>query len=383
MYYENFLNSLTPLNVIPESASFNDMSIFTERAIQDAYNEAAISLACQEIAVFESVVLREEDTVGDAADSAVASATVKKSVLDYVKEFFAKIWKAIKEFFQKLIDKIKAFFDKKQLEAMNKLMKKFNAAVAVYKSASGDAKNDDFGYFADPGLAKLALDFMAETPGEAEAAAREALDGLIKLSKEKRDSTAGQEYIEKNFNVKDNIDKIRGDKTVKKFVKSYLEDVVNGGDENKDLIRIMGSNIGSKAGDLEFLVRNVRSWMDGVKKTYQKSKKAIDTMMKQARQLTNINHRSVRAYCSACRKLSGFLTKICSACNRFYNRMYRDGVKCVKKVIAGAKKWQSGAKNESVSYYNLDEGFDFYLEEDEGEEAEGDDVDFDMSDDEK
>ena len=105
-----------------------------------------------------------------------------------------------------------------------------------------------------------------------------------------------------NFNTKNFIDGVKGDEGVKKSLKAEAEDQV-------PMIRITGATIGKYAAKLETLVRNVKSWMDSTKKSYNNSKKAIDEMMKQAKQLTNINHRSVRAYCSACRKLSHFLTK--------------------------------------------------------------------------
>lgn len=370
MYYENFLNSLQPSNIIPESASFTDMAIFANRGIQDAYNETAISLAYGEMAVFESVVLNEaEDDV-----------KIKKSVLDKVKEFFANIWKKIKEFFMKIIDKIKAFFDKKKLEAMNKLMAKFNAAVKVYKSAGSKAANDDFGYFADPVTAKDYLDIAEVIPSTAENLTRSVLDKLVSMSKETKDSTAGEDFV--NEYLKDTVEKmmeeIKGDQSLKKAIKSES-------DEEIEQVRILGSNIGQKASALEELVRNVKAWMNSTKKCYNSSKKAIDGMMNQAKKLTNINHRTVRAFCSACRKTTSALTRIVGAINRVYKKYYSDGLRCVKKVIAGAKKWQSS--NESVDFSitadTIEESFNFYLEgEDEdtkkSDDTEEVDVDFEM-----
>ena len=389
MYYESFLNSIQPSNVIPESASFNDMAIFANRAIQDVYNETAISLVANEMSVFESVMLHEEDDGN-------ASASVKKSTLDKIKKFFADIWARIKEFFQKIIDKIKKFFEKKQLEAMNRLMKKYNDAIAVYKNAGAQAKNDEFGYAINPSYAKGLLEAMEEMPQSAEESAKEAFDVLKKLPKENKDSTAGEEALEKLGWTKDKIkeeyaDQIK-DGSLRKIVAAAVEGVDLEGNTvtNQAQMKITGQSILSPVGKaLEETVRNIKKWLEATKKSFNNSKKAIDKMMKQARDIVNINHRTVRTYCKACNAVTHWITKYIGAITRVYKKLYSDGVRVVKKVIAGAKKWQNEKKstNESYeynfnSYSSIDEGFDFYLEEDEESKSSEDDSveDFDMED---
>jgi hypothetical protein len=285
------------------------------------------------------------------------------------------------------------------MEAMNRLMKKFNDAVKVYASAPAEAKNDDFGYFMNPAWAKNLLDEYGFVPVKAKDLASEALKGLTQLAKEKKDSSAGEEYIEKNFS-KDMIEDtfLPKDESLRKAIKA---EITEGDGFTRDSsgkvtghlqtdIRLMGKDINPRvAGLLEELVRNVKKWLEATKKSYNETKKSIDSMMKQAKQLTNINHRSVRAYCGSCKKINSILTKMIGTITRCYRKIYSDGVRVVKKVIAGAKKWQKEKKstNESFeyefnSYDPMDEAFNFYLEEDEEAKSSEDDnvEDFDMED---
>ena len=130
MFYENFLNSIKPdMTFIPESASFNDMSIFTDRALQDAYNEAAITITGQESSIFESI-MNEAEGDSDGGNNAEVSKETKKSLLKTVGDFFGWLWGKIKGFFQTIADKIKELFNKAVLAAGKGSAKDFNEALA-------------------------------------------------------------------------------------------------------------------------------------------------------------------------------------------------------------------------------------------------------------
>lgn len=133
MYYENFLNSITPdSSYIPESATLNDFSVFTNRAIQDSFNEAFISVAMQEMAMFSSVV--------NEADDAAAAKEKKKSLLKTIADWFKKAWAAIKGFFERIIDAVKKAYTKFKIEKGKVLEKEFDDALNKLVAAKDETK---------------------------------------------------------------------------------------------------------------------------------------------------------------------------------------------------------------------------------------------------
>jgi len=372
MYYENFLNSIQPnTDIIPESAkSFNDMAIFTNRAIQDAYNEAVISIAANEMAVFESAVIQEADDSGN-----------KKNILEYVKEFFKAIWEAIKNFFLGIIDRIKEFFDNQKMKALNKLKAKFDQAVDYIKKNSMDKA--EIGEVVQYGEAKTGLETMQSAIKHGAVLAQNAFNTLKGF--ENQDEAQG--FINRNLTN----DMIEG-----RILKTFELKSTNGGKDVAMLmfnsckrVKLDTTNIASNAEDLKNLITDVNGWISSVKKAYNETKKTVDGCMKDAKNLTNINKKQVKAYCASCKKILNVLTKMIGAFNSCYKKCYGVGLSAVKKTISIAKKKGANitAKNEGYEYGSYDyfeENFDFVLEEDDVEAVAKDDdedIDFEMKED--
>ena len=133
MFYENFLNSINPdTSYIPESATLNDYSIFTNRAIQDHFNECFIDVAMQEMAMFSSVV--------NEADDQAAVAEKKKSLLKTIGEWFKKAWAAIKGFFARIIDAIKKAYTKFKIEKGKVLEAEFDKSLKICVEKKDETK---------------------------------------------------------------------------------------------------------------------------------------------------------------------------------------------------------------------------------------------------
>ena len=142
MFYENYLNSIKPdMSFIPESASFKDAGIFTERSIQDAFNEAFIGLAMNEMTMFEKAINEADEDASKEAEKK-ASPEKKKEILGSIKKFFTFIWGKIKGFFINIIDKVKEIYTKFKVEKGKVIEKDFNESLDKLAKARG--KDDKF-----------------------------------------------------------------------------------------------------------------------------------------------------------------------------------------------------------------------------------------------
>ena len=372
MFYENFLNSIEPnADIIPESASFTDMSVFTNRAIQDAYNEAVISMASNEMTVFEAAIHEADGDAGNAGNS----TENKKRVLDYIKEFFAKIWSAIKGFFQNIITKIKEFFNNQKMKALNKLIAKFDKAVKHFKINKSDA---DFGTIKDPGEAEKVFTALNN---DIVHGSKLASDILIELRhvKEEDGANAAQQIIDDKFSDRNIQQKILGQQS-----DNSGRDIMSVLIANVKEIKVNGNNIGTYADSIKKLLTDVNGWISNIKAAYNNTKKDVDKFMKMAKDLTNINHKAVRAYCNGAKRILSFLNKMVGFTNAAFKKMYQQALSTAKKVISAANKGGANLKESTdFDYDPFDENFDFVLEKDDEEVVADDvedseDIDFDI-----
>jgi hypothetical protein len=385
MFYENFLNSIEPnMDIIPESASFTDMSIFANRSIQDVYNETVISMASNEMAIFEAVVLEAEGEPDPNSDvqkalAAKESPENKKRILDYIKEFFAKIWSAIKGFFATIINKIKEFFNKQQMKKLEKLCKQFNSAVNYFKSNSSDAKLGEIKSLKETwAVFKLLNNFI----NDGETVSKNMLNKLAGIKKEDG-ANAAEELLSKEFSQDAIDDAIFGVKS-----NNNQKDTISIAFANIEKTEITAKNVGTYAGKITTLLKCVNGWIGEIKKAYNASKKNIDSFMAAAKKLTNINTKAVRAYCNGCKRIVSTLNKAIGASNSEFKKIYQGALSTAKATISAAKK--AGATiNESTEEYSgiydaFNENFNFVLEEDEVEASDdepstdSEEIDFDV-----
>ena len=388
MFYENFLNSIDPnTDIIPESASFSDMSIFTNRAIQDAYNETVISLASNEMAIFEAVMLEAEvgkpDSNSDVQkalgaaenkkDDAVAqSPQAKKKVLDYIKEFFAKIWSAIKGFFANIINKIKEFFNNQKMKQLQKLIKRFDIAVEFFKVNGTEEK---FGTIRSLKDSLKIFKSVYAAIGEGEKLSKNMVGKLANV-KIADGASAAEDLVNREFSQEAIERAIFGNKggatstTVQKDTSAMFS-----GLEKTD---VTGKNIGEYAEKIKSILNIVNGWINEIKKAYNASKKNIDSYMNQAKKLTNINTRAVRAYCNGCKRLISALNKLIGGTNSEFKKIYQEALSVAKKVISSAKRAGANIVDESFEGYGYDSFIEnFVLEGDDDMDDEDVEVDSD------
>lgn len=325
MFYENFLNSIKPdMSFIPESASFNDMVVFTNRAIQDAYNEAAISITCQEIAIFESALNEaSEDPTSvvkndpAAAANAPVSQEQKKTILGTIKKFFSWIWDKIKGFFGTIISKIKEIFAKVMVGKGKGTRDNFIAALDKYE---GDA---DFNVYPFE-FSKLISKTVMAGHEEIISAAKSILN---------KDITAD--------NVAEEVEKFRkaaeeDNKAIKEFEKSAKKEIKD------STIKVKIANIKANKNTILDVVYGGSGWLKQVEKSYGTCKKAIDDNMKTFKDL--INKAKDKGQISALKgKLqmvkieSNALMKVTGMYNTLMRKLRANYVSVVAKILVATK----------------------------------------------
>ncbi len=393
MYYETFLNSINPdSSIIPESASFDDMGIFTNRHIQDAYNEVSISLAYNEMALFESVMLEADDNkeVGNPeVQKALAAKETenKKKILDYIKEFFKKIWEGIKGFFQKLIAKIKAYFDNAKRKQIDNMLKKFDIAIKSVDSS----EEKTYGEIIPPTVAYGAMKGLLKGISDLEQFARKIYGKLGSAE----NASAADDIVKSELSEDAILDVVTGGLKTSTKLKSLKLTKLSSDAMISSLAteKITNKNISTYAPKIKTLVKNINEWINNIKKAYNETKKTIDTLMNDAKKLTNVNKSAVKSYCSACRTILSYLSQAVSGTNGAFKKAYNDSLRMVNAVISDGKKAGANFKDvkESVenseSYDPFEEEFKFFNEEDEAEvespssdDVEETEVDFELED---
>lgn len=374
MFYENYLNSLTPdTSYIPESASLTDAAIFAERAYQDIYNEAFFALASQEMAVFESMIL-EADGDAPAADNTV-SKEKKKNLLKIIGEAFKALWTKVSGAFANAKDFIEKKFKEKAEANSNKFKSDFLKAV-------NNIPNDK--------VYKGIYDFSYQMPSEnninnVKALLTDARDALWSTL-ENPDEWAAEFNRDKIFSILD----VNGEKSTEKKTKINIALP-----EKKE---VKGSEIKSNAKSIADMVTNINGFMKTLKVAYKAAKETIDTCMKYAKDVMNKKDESFSIINDACKKLISLAKDVSSALTQYISQYSKvrfnirsQYVSLMAKVIVqygGKKKGSSESSsesseetvsNESYTMDAFEESLNYYLEKDEPEDDEVD-IDDDVED---
>lgn len=317
MFYENYLNSLKPdTSYIPESASFNDMTIFAQRAYQDAYNEAFFALASQEMAVFEAAI-HEED--GGAITSQQIDARDKKGLLEIVKNAISTIWQKVKGFFSDIITRIQ---------------KKF----ADFKKEQGDKIKNDF----KKGVANLKDDYKAK--------------GIYKFEWLKK-----QDVMDKANAVADLAKKAYDDALADNWADTYNKDAIakalgfdsadNFKIEAPEKVEVTAADIKSAQQMIINTVFDPNGMIKRIKIAYKAAKKSVDDALKSAKSAMGKGkeNRELNAACksiiSFCRDCSSMITKFVGKNLSVFLAVRANWAALMAKIaIKGSKK-----KEEKVS----------------------------------
>lgn len=365
MYYENFLNSITPdSSYIPESATLNDYSIFTNRAIQDSFNEAFISVAMQEMTMFSSVV--------NEADDAAAAKEKKQSLLKTIAEWFKKAWAAIKGFFARIIDGIKKAYTKFKIEKGKVLEAEFDKALKICTEKKDDTKYKVFPF-------SIAKQYI-ETFG------KEELTKIQDIVKEvnKKDVTVKSEDLKNEFS-KDNIAKRISNNKANNWddytkALEFREDAVNNvKGKNYSEETVLAVNANKKL--IVELVFKPDTFVGSIKQMYNHTKNMLDLSMSTAKEHVNRMGttysgqkvdvpenvtKGLEVRLSIFNSLLQMATKIVNIGVATIKKCRSSWVSCVAGIITRAKriggKEEKKSTNESALF---DKIYDFFTEGDE------------------
>ena len=311
MFYENYLNSVkSDMSFIPESASFKDASIFTERAIQDAFNEAFIGLAMNEMTMFEKALTEAE---GDATKTST-SPEKKKEILASIKKFFTFIWGKIKGFFLNIIDKVKEIYTKFKVEKGKVLQKDFTESLdKLAKVKNGDDK------FVNAIYEPKAIDGLKGAKSDFEELAKYAEESFTDFLT--MNGNGGDDFFEK-YSEDAIFIKLSNINSLEKY-----EPTANG--TINDILGLKNVII-----DLVFKQETI---INDIKTNYNASKKIIDDFMKDAQKIVN-KDMDVKGYLKIVSKISSAITKLQSKYLTEAKKIRSNYVSIVSKVIVASKR---------------------------------------------
>ena len=86
--------------------SFNDISIYSCREIQDVYNESMMNIFITESSYFQDIIHKRSSGVLTESVLLEAEEGRFKKFINTIKEFFKNLWEKIKGFFKKIKEKI-------------------------------------------------------------------------------------------------------------------------------------------------------------------------------------------------------------------------------------------------------------------------------------
>ena len=376
MYYENFLNSIKPnTTFIPESASYGDMAIFTERAIQDSYNETIIAIAHEEMAMFESTMYLNE--LSDDALKKSASTKSKGNILERIKQFFKTIWEKIKGFFTNIITKIKELFTKFKADKGKILEVDFTRALdALPKDWKIDGIAPFDSYKKIYRFAIQNIDIADQNVNEAYAYMKK---NLKKFSAQDMDQF-NADAVAKKFKRFDS----EKDVTFKNWIEAATDNTVK--DENgnvKGTKELTASEIKSNKGLIIDVVFNGKDWSTAVKKCYDSSKKNVDKTMERAKQIVNANPDGINAFLAISKQCLSLMTKISGLMTSAMKSIRSNYVSLVSKVVVASKIklpkresadlfYESNRISDDVDYFG-EASYDYFLEEESGDDDSSDD----------
>lgn len=311
MFYENYLNSIKPnMSIIPESASISDMAIFTERAIQDVFNETFINVAMQEMTMFSS--LNEAD---EEKKEAPASPEAKKKKLETIKGIISKIWGAIKGFFMNAIDKVKEIYTKFKVEKGKVIEKDFKESIAAL------SKTDTSNFKVKMIGAGVAKD-VAESKSDFDAIAKYAADMNQELLGSGAFADSSTDFAEKYSaaNIKENLGKL---KTFEREVvaKEYGFDQVK---KNPYITKFVFAE---------------STMLSQLKEEYNKAKTLMDVFMKMGKDMVNKKpNANLSAYIKGVSQISKCLTDVAKEYIKYGKKVRSNYVAVISHVIVSAKR---------------------------------------------
>lgn len=148
MDYINELNNIKPdSSYIPENCNnIFDFGIYTNRAIQDIYNESSINILSNQIIMFSNITnesVIQEDAKSKLKEIKDKIIKVLKDIWEKIKGFFEKILKFIKNIFVKMKEEVFSVATEGEFDKAIKFFKDYNKKVIIFSKES-DGKETQF-----------------------------------------------------------------------------------------------------------------------------------------------------------------------------------------------------------------------------------------------
>ena len=343
-----FLNSVKPdSSFLSETAlSFYDQSLYVAEAGQVAFNECF-----QAIGIDELRAMLEANELSVAGQFDQIKPEEKKSILSKVKDFFAKIWGAIKALFNKIIAAVKTFFSTATANGKKEVLSK----AVNYFAKEYSKKEISFGK-----IYKYELGEFGAISKDLNSAVIDTCEYIIDdIKKSDRDKGA---TLKETLNVssaknifKDMLGKkykiSEGDESVREtFRKSIIS--------NDKLVEITSDNLKGKENQIIASIQayafSEKQWLNIIKNQYNDTKKVVDKLMNEAKNVVNATPYIVKEYCAIC---NAILTQCLTPCNNGINDSIKIVAGSYKKVAKSiiSKYFQLSGKTVKESVEALDE----------------------------
>jgi hypothetical protein len=266
---ESILNNTQPINVIPAYASVEEHALYTIASVEESFTNI-----CKEIGIYElSVCIEAEGKFGDKVKVAYDKSKLKV-VWDKIAKFFRELWQKFQDLCATVKKKISDFVkDKVSKFKETKLnAKDLEEAIKASKedrwSGKGIDTNDD--------VAKLLVTSVKRATEDVCAAIGAAKDDPEKIAEINVEEIYGKKCLSKIEGLAEsdytNAAKIRD--AVKKAVM----------DEIKLTKDYAANNV------KQYVSRNaVSEFVDYIKKPYNETKAALDTLIKETKKANTDN----------------------------------------------------------------------------------------------
>ena len=367
------LNSLQPdISFFPENTnlSFNDIAVFTERALQDSYNVFLLEWLLDEHKIFESVILKEEDVKLIGKDDSLNKQydkekkqqekdakreefknnfkAKKELFIQTIEKWFKTAWEKIKGFFAKLLEKIKQIYmDTKKKLYDSKIGEKFNYAINNITDKDFSVKCYSRGHVeelnlmaqnAAPRVVKYMMTadkyFEKEDPNIEEFKEKYSKDAIVNDIYEDEMTFDKLSDPGKFYSIIAKLDKdntqssIRNDITFDIFNKMSERFGIKELRENKNYILNVAFNN--------------NDWMGTLKKNYDVAKKFISSCRNGAIKAfvtkeNNYDRSLLKEYIVACNNATQVLVKLTNITNALYTRVRLNYLDVISRVIKTEK----------------------------------------------
>lgn len=367
------LNGLQPnISFFPNNTdlSFNDITVYTERALQDSYNIFLLEWLSNEHQIFESVILNEDDVKLIGKDDSLNKQydkekkqeereqkreefknnfkAKKEAFIQTIEKWFKAAWEKIKGFFSKLIEKVKQIYmDTKKKFYDSKIGEKFNYAINNITDKDFSIRCYSRGHVqelnlmaqaAAPRVVKYMMTadkyFEKEDPNIEEFKEKYSKDAIVNDIYEDEMTFDKLADPGKFYSIIAKIDK---EKTQESIRKDITWDIFNSMSEKFGI-----KELRENKNYILNVAFNNNDWMGTLKKNYDVAKKFMNSCRNGAIKAfvskeNNYDKSLLKEYIIACNNATQVLVRLTNITNALYTRVRLNYLDVISRVIKAEK----------------------------------------------